>query len=850
MKLLFTKISLLILFLSIFLACDVVKKVPEQKFLLKKNTILVDGKNNKDEALLEQVVQKPNSALMGFKLRLRLFNLANENADSTYKAKFISNPKKYERKSKWLSKKQVNRLGKSFWYSGWHNFLLKTGEPPVVTDEAKSIKTIKRFKALYFNKGFFSTKTSFTPLYKNKKIGEITYKIETGKSTFLDTLTTEILTPALDSLYLISKNKSFIKEGQQYNTEKFEMERSRITSYFRNHGAYQFQQQSIEFVIDTLNLNRKAPVKIKIGNQPNKNNDTLSAKPYEIFRIGEVNIFTTDKSSNAKLKQADSAVYKNFNLYSTDKLRYRPKAITNAVFIFKDSLYSDNNYTLTLKSLSNLRMFKYPVIKYVEDTVTNKLKANIFLVSVEKYKFKISSDVTHSNIYDLGIAGSSSVSIRNIFRGAETLEIGLRGNIGASRDAANPDNQFFNISEIGADLRLSFPRLFLPFKTEKIIPKVMFPSSYISSGFAKQRNIGLDKENFTAALSYSWIPKKNVNSKFDLVNVQYVKNVNINNYFTVYASSYNRLNNIAKGQILDPDLLDAEGNLTKADGGADVFMQRVLNNEFPILNNNNPDFKTVKSIKERKDRLTENNLIFASSFTYSKNSKLGVFDKQFYSFRTKLELAGNAFSIAANIANRPKSLDGSRTLFGLEYSQYAKVEFDYVKHWDLSKGQVFALRSFVGIALPYGNSKSVPFSRSYFAGGSNDNRAWQSYSLGPGSSGGLNDFNEANLKIALNAEFRFKYTGNLYGAFFADVGNIWNVLDNETDKTKIFTGIKSLNELALGTGTGFRYDFKFFLIRVDFGYKTYNPANTETKKWFNGYNFSKTVLNIGINYPF
>ena len=188
--------------------------------------------------------------------------------------------------------------------------------------------------------------------------------------------------------------------------------------------------------------------------------------------------------------------------------------------------------------------------------------------------------------------------------------------------------------------------------------------------------------------------------------------------------------------------------------------------------------------------------------------------------------------------------------YGLQYSQYIKGEFDYVKTWDLTNGKTVAVRSFFGIAIPYGNSKSVPFSRSYFAGGSNDNRAWQSYSLGPGSSGGLNDFNEANMKIALNAEFRYKLFGNLNGAFFADCGNIWNVFDNETDETKIFSGIASLKSLALGTGLGFRYDFKFFLARLDFGFKTYNPTKIETERWFKELNLSKAVLNIGINYPF
>lgn len=844
------KISIFLLITSFILSCNAVKKVPTDKHLLINNEIIVNGDKKSDEDIVNQIVQKPNSNILGYRLRLNLFNMAKTNTDSIFKAKYTANPNKYIRKSKLLSKKQVNRLGKSFWYSGWHNFLRKTGEPPSIIDEKKSERTVKRLNAYYFNQGYFSAKTSFSPSYNNNQTGKISYNVITGKATFLDTISTEISSRVLDSLYEINKSKSLLKKGKQFKTENFEEERARITSNFRNNGVFHFQQQSIEFVLDTLNLNHKAPVKLKIGNENVKINDTLVTKPYELYKIGNVNIFTTNKDVKNKEQQADSAVYKNFNLYSTDKLRYRPKAITDAIFIYKDSLYSDSKYALTLKSLNNLRNFKYPNIKYIENPISKTLSANIYLVAVEKYKFKANVDATHSNIFDIGIAGSSSVSIRNIFRGAETLEIGLRGNIGASRDLANPDNQFFNISEIGADMRLSFPRLFLPFKTDKIIPKTMFPSSYISAGFAKQRNIGLDKENLTGAINYSWTPKKNVTAKLDLVNIQYVKNVNTDNYFTVYGSSYNRLNLIARKYTLENEWIDTEGNLTKNEGGAQNFISAVLNNQISGLNSSNPDFNSIKSINERKERLTENNLIFASNFTFSKNTKKDIFDKQFYSFRSKLELAGNLFSVIANLTNQPANSEGSRTLFGLEYSQYAKAEFDYIKHWDLQKGKVFAVRSFVGIAVPYGNSKSVPFARSYFAGGSNDNRAWQSYSLGPGSSGGLNDFNEANLKIALNAEFRFRYAGNFYGALFADCGNIWNVLDNEREKTKIFDGLSSLTSLALGTGTGFRYDFKFVVLRLDVGFKTFNPANSSNKRWFNEYNFSKSVLNVGINYPF
>ena len=84
---------------------------------------------------------------------------------------------------------------------------------------------------------------------------------------------------------------------------------------------------------------------------------------------------------------------------------------------------------------------------------------------------------------------------------AETFEIALRGNVGSSSDNANPNNVFFNILELGVDGRLSFPRIFFPFNTEKIIPKNMIPSSVISAGFSSQTNVGLDKENFTGGLT-------------------------------------------------------------------------------------------------------------------------------------------------------------------------------------------------------------------------------------------------------------------------------------------------------------------------------------------------------------
>ena len=371
----------------------------------------------------------------------------------------------------------------------------------------------------------------------------------------------------------------------------------------------------------------------------------------------------------------------------------------------------------------------------------------------------------------------------------------------------------------------------------------MIPSTNLSLGFAKQQNIGLDKENFTGAMTYTWNPKRFNNVRLDLFNIQYVNNINVGNYFNVYTSSFRALNNLAR----DLNYIPSEDKLLIPDQ-ADAFIDAVINGQ-TTLNPDDAGYKQVRSIKERRTRLTQNNLILASSYTFSTTTQNGLTDNNFYSFKTKVEAAGNTLSLFATTKNKDPE-NSSKTIFDVQYSQYIKGEVEYIKHWNISRDQVFAVRGFFGLAIPYGNSTNIPFSRSYFAGGSNDIRAWQPYSLGPGSSGAINDFNEANMKLTASAELRFKVVNNFKGAVFIDAGNIWNILDDVTDQRAKFKDFKSLESIAVGSGFGIRYDFSFFVVRLDLGFKTYNPSDEIGKRWFRDYNFSNSVLNIGINYPF
>lgn len=844
------KIVLFFLLGLLFYSCSEVRKLQKKQLLIEDNEIIVNNKSTNSEDLHNQLYQKPNSKLLGFKPRLQLYNLSKKNADSSYQAWLLKKPNRLERMTKLYSKKQVNRLGKSFLVSGYSDFFKQVGEAPSILDTARVRKSEIRLQSYQFNRGFFDVKVaSKIDSFKNKKV-KVTYQINTGKPYVIDSIFRNIDSPIVDSLYQNISGNSLIKTGETYTAENISNEKKRIATEFRNRGLYHFQENYIKRPdVDTIGKANKLNITFNIGNRVVKRGDSTFTEPFKLYKINKVNIFT-DKQVKERAIGIDSISYKKFNFYSSGKLKYKPKALVNAIFIEEGKLFSEQDKTLTTRALSNLKVFAYPRIQYVEDATGNGLIANIVLTPLKKYNFNIKGDFTQSNIQLFGISGFTGITFRNLFKGAEILDFSLRGNLGSSKDASikNSTDAFFNILEYGADVKLSFPRIFFPINTSNIIRKESLPSTSITLGLSKQTNIGLDKENYYGSFYYDWGLNKDETKKFklDLFNLQFVKNLNIDNYFNVYNYSYNTLNNLAQTYNTNATFEDAAGNLTFS--GAVDFINEVKSGVISVADET--DFKTINTIGERRKRLIENNLILSSSFSYNLSTKRSVNDVQFYNIKAKIESSGNLLSVIAKQKKEALNSNDNQTVFGVEYAQYLKTEFEYIKHLHLYKKSSLAFRFFGGVAVPYGNSNSVPFSRSYFAGGSNDNRGWQAYSLGPGSSLSVNDFNEANLKLSLNLEYRFNIFNSLNGALFTDAGNIWNVSDNVEDEKLKFKGTKSFQEVALGTGFGLRYDFGFFVIRGDLGFKAYNPAKEYSQRWLKDMNFSKTVFNIGINYPF
>ena len=84
---------MLLVFVLTFNSCNVVQRVQAGDHLVTENTILEDGKKNKQERINNIIIQKTNSGtlgFLGFPLRLHVYNLARPNIDSILYANILS----------------------------------------------------------------------------------------------------------------------------------------------------------------------------------------------------------------------------------------------------------------------------------------------------------------------------------------------------------------------------------------------------------------------------------------------------------------------------------------------------------------------------------------------------------------------------------------------------------------------------------------------------------------------------------------------------------------------------------------------------------------------------------------
>lgn len=806
--------------LWIFQACSLTKYVKYDEFLLEKNDIVFKDsvpKYVKKRELDALILQKPNTRSVGLYLPLTFYNFGNLYHHETVLNWMKNNPKTYDFMVKTLSQKQANSLLRR--YEKLHKWFLKNGEAPVIFDEKKAQKSAQEIKEYLFNHGYFKAKVAYKLVLNVHKV-KINYQINAGQPYLLDTVKTDIAHSELQKIYQQHVQRSFLKPNTPYNDLTFTKEADRLVALFRNNGFYYFSKDDIRFHdIDTLAKHHKTDVRLVIKNKMKRRKVDIFKK----YRIGKVRVFTDFTSGVKDTVGWYRQTYNGIDFYRKNKeIKYRASALQPYVAIKSGETYKDSTLLMTQRGLERLKNFKYVKVSYTPRGA-DLLDVGVFLNPQPKYAFQFNTEVINSNIKQVGISGGGSLSSRNLLKGAEIFRVSLQGSVFQLANRLKDASDFFDAWEFIANFSLEIPRWWLPWG-HRLMTVQNRPKTFFSNSISFQNNIGLDKQRLTSILSYSWQKSRYVKHQIDLFNLEYVRNLNTESYFNIFASELQKIKQIPN------DDLDTRG---VSPTNAVSFIRANINGK---LQTDAPSaYLTLQNILNRYQIITADNIVPSIGYTFIYNDQKHFKDFNYRFLKVKTQFSKSPFS--------------SDTYEEIKIAQFFKVDVDFKNFWQFGRRNVLGFRFFTGVVTPIQDS-AIPFVNSYFVGGTNDVRAWTAYSLGAGGNPNQLEFNVANFKMLTSLEYRFGITNKLEGALFTDVGNIWNFNDayltSEVEKMQSFADFKNV---AVGSGFGLRYNFDFLLLRLDWAFKTYEPY-LQSNKWFQHYNFAHAVWNIGFNYPF
>ncbi len=829
-----------ILRIAIFIAlvglssCNIYKIVPEGKYLLRKNKIVYKEKEVvPPKEVRNYILQQPNFYVFGYPLWVGVYSIADVDPVSHFERSIRRHPEAYRMFARIFSEKQVDQL--KFYYVNLNRQIQKFGEAPVLIDTHLVGTSRKNLHVLFRNKGFLDNRTTSKIRIRDSLKADVYYRISEQSRYSVDSVYWHVKSAYLAKLLNNLYSNLYLRPGKFFQRDGLASDREKITGYFRNHGIFDFQSSFVKYDVIKKTADKKVSIHTNILNKVIQKGDSLYEREFIPFRYDKVSVrvITSPKDS---LQSTHQVSYDKVDFYYPESRYFRPSVLRNSVFINPGDLYSDVNVVRTRRQLFNLQNFKQIYIRQKKEG-DSLLRADITLVPLKKYGWGSSFNITHSSIRPVGLFGEISGTWRNMFHGFENLRLSYYFQLASSKRFTGGDNTLFNVRESGLDLTLSVPRVVAPL-AGRWIKSFMEPVTTYSLRYTSQKNVGLDREKFYGIYAYQWKPNSIVTNRLSPVEVNYVQYKNPERYFFIYTAAFHRLKKLAEDNY----------NLDITQEEAQDFINFVLSNE----DSRSPVYREVKKIYERKIRLTENIFIQNSNFSIIYDTRRrNIWQNNFYQVKWYFEITGWIPGALSKFIRMPVNNVGQRMLNKIPYAQYYKTELSYVRHIDFGKKRILALRLFGGLAVPFGNSTNIPFVSAYLAGGSSDVRAWRAFELGPGSTGGLGEFNEANMKLLAGAEWRMPVYENHHIGVFVDAGNIWNIFDDTPYREAKFKGWYSLlHETAIGSGIGYRYDFSFFAIRLDLAFKNFDPGLPEGQRWINDYNIRHAILQFGINYPF
>lgn len=701
----------------------------------------------------------------------------------------------------------------------WINrFLQKIGDAPVIYDSTLVESSALELKKAMINKGYLNAEVSHNTTFKKKK-AKVNYNITANQPYRIKDIKYKIRNKEIEEIILPDTINSLIKRGNLFDIDILEQERKRIAELLRTEGYFYFDKEYIGFVADTTLGDKQVQLNLRV--QPMRKvvgkNEILRLE-HEKYNVRNINYFLTNDATtlfNDSLKAPLNHIkYKDINIYSDNDF-VRKSTLHNFTSINSNSLYNEETVDQTYAKLASLKIFKYLNISFSETEDSIRIVENAMQQDSLLYGIETSStnDTIRMKQLDCNIilAPDKLQSFSFELEGTNNEgDFGIAGRLQYSHNNIFHGGEKFKIQVRGANESIIGKRSIWEVGTEASIgfPTILFP--YVNRKFFQDNTSNTELHlNFSyqirdeysriiagLGMRYNWQTKERINHSVNLIDLNYVYLPFISDKFKETIN-----NSLLKYSYEDHFIMSAG---------------------------------------------------YGISFTNKKSSSIN----NFYNVRASAEIAGNLLYGICYGAKANTDANGAYLLGNIPFAQYAKADFDFSYTHTVDKKNSMVYHFGLGVGVPYLNSTILPFEKRYYGGGANSVRGWSARSLGPGSyNAGTNiDYmkQSGDIKLDLNLEYRTKLVWLLELAAFIDAGNIWTLKD-EGQVGGQFKFDTFYKQIALGYGIGIRLNFDYFVIRLDWGLKAYDPSRADGERWrfVPGWDILKdTALHFAVGYPF
>jgi outer membrane protein assembly factor BamA len=636
----------------------------------------------------------------------------------------------------------------------------------------------------------------------------VTFNVVPNQLFKIDSVSHVINNNELQALTDATKQKTLLKKGDPFAQNLISDELNRLVELYRENGYLKFSFEELAGVWDTLNLAILRPTidpfDIALLEELRRRRDSPTAdieirlRPgYNVdklkkYFVGNTTIYPDFNPIDTSGRVPSRFVYdSNFTFVSYRNL-FRKKFIAQNIYFKRGDLYNQKRFVRTIGRFNEIGAWRLVNIEQIPRGQTDSVDFEIYLTPANKYLFTANIEGSFNN--------SNSIILQENLLGIGGNVQLVNTNFGRSANRSTTTARY----STEVDLKGQFIKTVQTSLSHTIVfPKPIPNANWIPDRF---------RDKIRTALTFS-VANTERKDFFNLtsLNASWGYNFQWQN-----KTAYLKFPNIEFAHVIRRDSLE-----------------RFLDS-FPTL-------KTV---------FPENGLVLSIQGGFSVRGGKG---RNSQIFRTNIEESGLLSSVIDL-----KILD--------DIFKFVKVDAEFIRNMRMGKNSL-VYRSFIGAGFAMTTKKrptnpNLPFFKQFTAGGPYSMRAWGLRLLGPGSTLLYRDsvpVRFGDFQFETNLEYRFRLfkigSYSVNSCIFTDIGNVWFIRKNPDFPDGTITAGKFFKDLAVGIGTGLRFDLDFFVIRFDYGVKVKNPTPQPDRqasqgKWFYNFKPMSGIIQLGINYPF